>query len=472
MQKVSGSLAALLIRLSSACLFLVLILIPAWGLAQTPRIQGQGAAASGMGNAFTAQADDPSAVHYNPAGMTQLRGVQNMFGALILGGPTTFTSPTGANATGDRGGSVAWPPPGHLYLTGNLKDMGIPNLVGIPEVAEFLSDVTVGIGVTTPFGSLSQYPLNGPFRTASTYATIPLIDIKPTIAYKVNDQLSLGVGMDIYTFSGLFGEGQLEQKSIWPGGLGVPAGSQVELYGKDTALGFNTSFMYTPFRNDEGKPLLNIGGVYRSQGRLDLKGQFLSNGGRVADAYASYVLPPVYSLGVALWPVRDVEHEWKLEADVDYVGWDVNQNVDVRLSNGGFISQQQQWRNAFNVMAGTEYRWLKLEKMPNWEIAARAGYTNLQTQVPDSTFNPGTPSADVHIPSVGVGFLCRGSAKFLGFITCGGSSKYLPKAIGLDLSYQYALYENRTIAGNGNPTVNGTYKTEVHVGGFSLRFMY
>jgi len=34
--------------------------------AQVPRIQGQGAAASAMGNAFAAQADDPSALHYNP----------------------------------------------------------------------------------------------------------------------------------------------------------------------------------------------------------------------------------------------------------------------------------------------------------------------------------------------------------------------------------------------------------------------
>ena len=84
-------------------------------LAQVPRIQGQGTAASGMGNAFSAQADDPSALHYNPAGMTQLRGVEFMTGALLSGGTTTFTSPTGVTATGDRDGSLAWPPPTHLY---------------------------------------------------------------------------------------------------------------------------------------------------------------------------------------------------------------------------------------------------------------------------------------------------------------------------------------------------------------------
>ena len=36
--------------------------------AQTPRLQGQSAAAAAMGNAFVAQADDPSALHYNCMG--------------------------------------------------------------------------------------------------------------------------------------------------------------------------------------------------------------------------------------------------------------------------------------------------------------------------------------------------------------------------------------------------------------------
>ena len=211
--------------------------------AQTPRIQTQGAAAAGMGNAFTAQADDPSAIYYNPAGMTQLPGVQTMFGAFAVGGTTNFTSPTGATATGDRGGSVAWPPPAHVYLTANLGDLGIASLSGL----------TAAIGIISPFGSMTRYPEDGPFRTATTFTTLPLIDIKPTLAYKVNDQLSIGLGADIYTFSSLVGEGQIEKRSIWQGGMGIPAGSKVELSGKDTAVGFNASLMYTPLRNAAGK---------------------------------------------------------------------------------------------------------------------------------------------------------------------------------------------------------------------------
>jgi len=76
-------------------------------LAQVPRVYGQGAAASGMGNAFAAQADNPSALHYNPAGMTQLRGVQTMAGGTFVGGTSDFRSPTGISVTGDHDGAFA-----------------------------------------------------------------------------------------------------------------------------------------------------------------------------------------------------------------------------------------------------------------------------------------------------------------------------------------------------------------------------
>ena len=131
---------------------LCLVCLPGMASAQVPRIQGQGAAASAMSNAFAAQANDPSALHYNPAGMTQLQGLQFMAGALIVGGSTDFTSPTGVTATGDRNGTVAWPPPGHIYITANLKDLGLTAL----------GDLSAGIGLTVPFGSLTRWPNDGP----------------------------------------------------------------------------------------------------------------------------------------------------------------------------------------------------------------------------------------------------------------------------------------------------------------------
>ena len=433
-------------------------------LAQVPRIQGQGTAASGMGNAFSAQADDPSALHYNPAGMTQLRGVEFLTGALLSGGTTTFTSPTGVTATGDRDGSLAWPPPTHLYLTANLKDLGI----------RAFGDLTAGIGVTVPFGSVTRWPNDGPFRTATTFNTLPLLDIKPTVAYRLTNDLSIGLGADIYTFSGLFGEGHVERKSVWPGGGGIPAGAQVELFGADTAAGFNASLLYTALRNPDGKPLANIGIVYRSQATLHLNGALLANGAKVSDATATFVLPQVFTGAIAIWPVRNHEREWKMEVDVDYVGWKSVRNLDVHLANGGTIPQPLNWRSTYAVMVGTEHRWLVLESLPSWEVALRAGYTTQPTQMPDFGFDPGVPSADVHIVGTGLGLVCKEQGKFLGLFTCGevGVGVLKPKLIGLDLSYQAALYEDRTVVGNRNPTVNGTYKSVLHTGGISIRVAF
>ena len=79
---------------------LCLACLPGMASAQVPRIQGQGAAASAMSNAFAAQADDPSALHYNPAGMTQLQGLQFMAGALISGGINRFHQSDGGDGKG------------------------------------------------------------------------------------------------------------------------------------------------------------------------------------------------------------------------------------------------------------------------------------------------------------------------------------------------------------------------------------
>ncbi len=445
-------------RAAWACVAL-LLLAAAPTLAQVPRIQGQGTAASGMGNAFSAQADDPSAVHYNPAGMTQLSGVQLMFGGLLSGGTTSFVGPTGVTATGDRNGSVAWPPPVHAYLVASLKDLGLPRL----------EHVTAGIGLTVPFGSMTRWPENSPFRFVTTFNTLPLLDVKPTVAYRLTRDVSIGAGADIYTFSGLVGEGHVEQQSISPGGL-APPGQKLELSGKDTAAGFNVSVLYTVLRNASGQPVANVGFVYRSEATLELTGALSANGRKLADATSTLVLPRIMTGALAVWPVRSSAHEWKLEVDVDYVGWRSVQNLDVRLGNGTVIPQPQNWHSTYAVMAGTEVRWLALESLPGWEVAARTGYTHQPSQMPDLGFSPGVPSANAHIVAVGFGMLCKETARFLGLVSCGTVSK----AIGVDLSYQASLYEDRTVAGNTGVRagVNGLYKTTLHTGGLSIRMNF
>jgi long-chain fatty acid transport protein len=43
------------------------------------------------------------------------------------------------------------------------------------------------------------------------------------------------------------------------------------------------------------------------------------------------------------------------------------------------------------------------------------------------------------------------------------------KALGIDVAYQALLFESRTVTGNPNPTVNGSYQTTTHVGSLTMR---
>jgi long-chain fatty acid transport protein len=118
--------------------------------AQAIRFQPQGAAAAGQGNAFAAQADDASAIHFNPAGLTQVEGVQSIVGSTLMGGSIKYKSPAGLDTRGDFGGSITSPPPSHFYLSANLGALG----------AATLSPVTLGLGLISLEHSLSAgWPL-------------------------------------------------------------------------------------------------------------------------------------------------------------------------------------------------------------------------------------------------------------------------------------------------------------------------
>ena len=381
-----------------------------------------------------------------------------------MGGSVKSKTQAGADVRGDFGGSIISPPPSHGYFSANLGAVGWHSL----------EDITVGIGLTSPYGLNTRYPTDGPFNSAVTSSTLPLIDIKPTIAYKLNEQLAFGLSADVYTFASFLGEGQVEQHLVWPGGSGIPAGSSVEFQGKGTGAGFTASMLYTPFRNEEGKPRAAIGLIYSSQAVLPVSGALWANGAKVADASTTIVLPQIYRGAVALWPIRDHHREWKLEVDVEYVGWKSVRNFDLGLSTGGTLPQPQQWKTVPVIQVGTEYKWVDPSWLSHWDVAVRAGYTRTENPIPDTTFNPGIASFTANTLSLGAGVLCKDGGTFLGLMVCGGkgNSFWMPRAIGFDLAYQDWIYEPRTITTNVNPAVNGNYRTSIHLGIVSLNLRY
>jgi long-chain fatty acid transport protein len=356
-------------------------------------------------------------------------------------------------------------------LIANLTDLGINPLDGF----------TVGLGVTSPFGTLTDYPNDAPFSTVATFAALPLLDIKPTFGFKLNEYLSIGAGVDVYTFASFIGEGQAEAKQIAGpefgsaplSDLGISPGEELEFNGTDTAVGFNVGLLFTPLRNADGDPRFNLAFVYRNQVTLDLEGELRANGQRVSDASAKLKLPQVFTGGLAFWPMRDIQREWKLEVDLEYADWSSFDDLDLQLSNGVVLPQPRDWKGGFVVAVGTEYKWLHLPSLPDWEVAVRGSYVRSETPVPERTFHPNVPDSDYNAISVGVGFFCK-RGMFLGLIKCrnGDEERSATTGIGLDLAYQVAFYESRTIRNNIHPIINGTWDTIVHIGAINLRFNF
>lgn len=439
-------------------LFTIHNLFPQELLADGFRVLDQSASATGQGAAVSAQADDAAAVHYNPAGLTQLKGIHVSTGTLIIGGGTRFKSDSGQTVKGDLGKGFANPPPSTLYLTADLPTLGLPQL----------PNWRVGFGVNSPFALEANYPDNSAISPISTSAALPLINLKPTLAYKVNEYISIGGGLDIYTFTGLVGEGHAEiQQRAAPGNaFGIPAGTGLEANGKDTALGFNASLLWTPLRNPDKKPLINLGFVYRHGADLDLKGDFIAGGTKLATARTTIELPNVYTWAIAVWPMRNNAGEWKVEVDVDYADWSDFEDLNLQLSNGATIPQRRDYGDAWVVMVGTEYTLFSPAPLPDWDISLRGGYVRSETPVSSKTLDPANPDSEFNAVSGGIGFNCHGRGKFLGFIPCTGLGA---KSFGVDLAYQAVMYQSRGVNNNQQPLLNGEWDTIFHVGAISLK---
>src|SRR5690349_11644925 len=136
-----------------------------------------GSADVGLASAgYGARAQDASTVLTNPAGMTRLEGTQTMAGAQLLYGDfgLSLTRTTNTASGGDGGNPVGWLPAASGFVTHSLS-----------------RELKVGFGVAGNFGLAEKYDSGWAGRFYGTEATLMGISLLPSIAYKVNDNLSV-----------------------------------------------------------------------------------------------------------------------------------------------------------------------------------------------------------------------------------------------------------------------------------------
>ena len=131
--------------------------------------------------------DDASAIQFNPAGLTLLKDKQLQFG-FTLNDVSAEVENLGSNAFG---GTIAGP-----------DEDGAPDLAGAPNlyyVHPITDKLVAGIGLVSPFGTDTDYSDDFFGRFSGTVTNLVTIDINPSIAYKVNDVISIGGGFSIQT---------------------------------------------------------------------------------------------------------------------------------------------------------------------------------------------------------------------------------------------------------------------------------
>jgi Long-chain fatty acid transport protein len=156
--------------------------------AQASGFQLREQSSEGLGNAFagsTAKAYNLSTIYYNPAGMTRLEGNQIAGSATWIAPVARFeggaTSPLGVARTGTMGGDA-------------IKDAAVG---AVYAMWDYRPDLKFGIAVTAPFGLRSEYEEDWVGRYHALHSGVTNINVSPSVAYRVNDRLSVGGGVQV-----------------------------------------------------------------------------------------------------------------------------------------------------------------------------------------------------------------------------------------------------------------------------------
>ena len=234
-------------KLLSGILWIVLVgLLAGSAMAAGFQINEQGARAMGQAMAFAARADDPSAIYFNPAGITQLEGTQFYFGGTAIIGNTVWTDVDGSEIDSrDR-----WEFPMHMYVTQQINDQWY-----------------FGLGVFVPYGLSKGWPDNFPGVYDSKEARLLSFCFNPNIAYKINERVSIAAGFDYYHT-----EGRLDRELYLQGLSDLIFGGYPLRDGYFSAIVKSDDFGWNAgirvMLNDEWA----VGASYRSQVNTHLEG--------------------------------------------------------------------------------------------------------------------------------------------------------------------------------------------------------
>lgn len=424
------------------------------------RVNEQGAKAMAMGNAFAAQADDPSALFHNPAGIAFLKGTQANIGSTTIIVPSTEfhgTAPLTGNAPGDVGTATT---------SENAKqDIFTPISVYATHTFEG-TPISLGLGINAIYPLAKKWDSSSAFRAEVTNISVKPINIQPTIAYRFDDwNLAVAAGLDV-----TYAQVSMQKMAYLNGTNSAAPYSAYELgnLGLDgTAIdvGYNLGLKWKALEN------LSFGVAYRSEIELNVDGtaDFLattpagynmigmttgatspySRTRVTSDVSTTVTLPSSLGMGVA-WKPND---KTTLEFDAEWTGWSSMEKLEFSFDGPQFANFNNKpkplnWKDVWCYKFGGQYAMTK-------NIDLRAGYMYDNNPIPDSTLGPVLPDSDRHSFSIGQGFH--------------------NDIFSLDIAYMWTHFVDRTVHNQDMTALsgaNGTYESDVHLFGASVSMKF
>ena len=349
-----------------------------------------GARGTALGGAFTATADDASAIFFNPAGLAWQTGHGLDLNLMpILPGSEFTGANIGGNSIGDG--------------TTNEQTFLIPGLYYRGTAGK----LSYGIGVEAPFGLGVEWkePETWPGRYTSYDVDLATIYVTPVVAWKAGENLSLSVGADI-------GYTTLELNKM----TAMPFGADQTYYDVlDAKIDASSKVNVTPVLGLMFRPndKISFGAMYHHEKAMEFRGQTmeLTNiaptpfaptidgviagfGGAVQEADADINLPHIMAFGVAY----QLSPKARIEFDAVHFGWDTFEQIFLDFEQDALDQLiEEAYENVWQYRAGLD---LKLNNRMN----AMFGYVYDKSPQPVESMNPMLPDADRHDFSFGLSY--------------------------------------------------------------------
>ena len=328
----------------------------------------------GRGEAFVATADNPSAIYYNPAGITQLKGDNLRAGLYGVYYDPSYRPPAGK------------PNSGNVYH-------GEANLAAIPQVFYVHSmeklPLSFGLGVYFPFGGNMDWPQDTGFRQVAINASLKYVTINPTVAWRIVPSLSIAAGPMINYVDMKTSQGILASSA-------VP--NFFDFNGSGWSAGYNVGILWKPIKK------ISVGATFRSAAKVSLDGETHYESfpviapERASTANMSMNFPWTVVGGISYRPTQ----KWNLELDANYTAWSTfgTFNLYQQPAPQGLQNQNTpvhfDWRGSWIIeMGATRYF------SHGWH--ASAGYAFNQNSVPNSFYTPWVADLNRHLFSLGFG---------------------------------------------------------------------